>query len=235
MPEEFENSPSGEVENPVEEAVPEQEAVEAAPVVDRRVPYGRFAEVNEAKNRAEQELHQMRLAMLQMQQQMATPREVEPEVDPEIDRLVAPIVEKHTRYLKNELAQRDQILSQVAAKAEADQAWNYVTANVPDIEELKPDIVAYLESVSPAMAQKYTSDPDNVVMVANFVRAQKLAGNSNASKAAKADLKGRAKVDQSGSSRVPTTGNNNVDWSNMSANEFAEAQRKMGVKPFNEW
>lgn len=235
MPEELEDGlvPSEEQIQPEEEL---QEQVEATPPAEeKRVPYTRFREVNEKASRLEAEMHEMRLAMMRMQQpQQPQYREPEPDIDPELEKLVAPVIQKQTRHLNQEIAKRDELLAQIAAKNEADKAWSYVVSNVPDIDELKPDIVAYLDSISPAMANKYTSDPDSVVMVANFVRAQKAAGNSMASKAAKQDLKNRAKTDATGGSRVPTS-TTQTDWSTMSNEDFIAAQRKMGLKPINEW
>ena len=231
MPEEYEDQ---EVSQELVEGVPPQEEEP-----EKRVPYSRFEKVNSEKHRLADQLHQTQLLLLQQQQallanQNQRARPVEEEVDPEIERILSPVIQKKTRHLEQAIHQRDAFIQQIAAKEEGDRAWAYVEANVSDIEELKPAILEYLDSLPPALAHAYTSDPNNVVLVADLVRANQKAGITVTSKKAQADLKQRARSEMGGSTRSGVA-DSNTNWSSLSGAELIAAQKKMGIKPIDEW
>lgn len=236
MPEEFEQN-----DDPIIEEVAspdavlegsEVEAKEPEAQADHKIPYDRFREVNEAKARAEAELHQHRMMLLQMQQaQMAQAqqRQPEPQVDPDVEALIAPVIKKSLAPYEQEIQRLNRVNTELAAKAEAEAAWDYVTRAVPDIEDLRGDILSYVGQLAPAMQKKITSDPDQVILVANMVRAQKAAGGAEVSSAARQSMKSRTRASVGSSSVTPTT-NANVDWESMDSKTFRETIAKMGIK-----
>lgn len=220
-----------------QEIVPEQnqELEEGVVPSERTIPYSRFEQVNAEKNRMAEQLHQANLLILQTQREALVARKAQapdPEVDPDIDRLVGPIVEKRLKALQTQFDQQGQALHQMAAQTEGDRAWHYVEQQVPDIEALKPDILAYLDSLPPAVAHQYTSDPNNVVLVANMIRANKKAGISMNVKAAQGDLKARARSETGGQTRSSSPP---VQWNTLSGDALIAKQRELGIKPINEW
>lgn len=236
MPEDFEEVPQEETSNElVEGVVPQEEEPE------KHVPYGRFEKVNSEKHRLADQLHQTQLLLLQTQQANLANQSraqsqpvVEDDIDPEIERILSPVINKHTRGLQEKIQQQDAYIRQVAAQEEGNRAWSYVEQNVPDIEELKPDILEYLDSLPPQLAHQYTSDPNNVVLVANLVRANKKAGITVNTKKANSDLKQRAKSETGGNTRA-NSGESNINWSTLSGADLEAAQRKLGIKPVSEW
>lgn len=235
-------------EDQVEQEVPEvsgdqDEQVESAelpePTPEKHVPYTRFEKVNSEKHRLADQLHQTQLLLLQTQQahlEGQTRKQAAPEeaIDPDVESLVGPIINKQTRFLQQKLQQQEQLLGAIAAKEEGNRAWAYVEANVPDIEELKPHILEYLDSLDPKLAHAYTSDPNSVVLVANLVRANRRAGISSVTKKVSADLKQRARSESGGNTKSGAS-DLNVNWSSLSGAELIAAQRKLGIKPIDEW
>ena len=221
----------------VEGAEPQEEEPE------KHVPYSRFEKVNSDKHRLADQLHQTQLLLLQTQQNYLANQQqgraqsqpvVDEEIDPEIERILAPVIEKRTRGLVNRVQQQDAFISQIAAKEEGNRAWDYVESNVPDMDELKPHIVEYLDSLPPELAHQYTSDPRNVILVANLVRANKAAGITVNTKNSTTALKQRARSESGGSTRSGAS-DHNVNWSTLSGNDLEAAQRKLGIKPISEW
>lgn len=234
MPEDNEEVPQELNQELVEGVVPQEEEPE------KHIPYSRFEKVNSEKHRLADQLHQTQLLLLQTQQahlanqNRAQSQPVEEDIDPEIERILSPVISKHTRGLQEKIQQQDAYIRQVAAQEEGNRAWNYVEANVPDIDELKPDILEYLDSLPPQLAHQYTSDPNNVILVANLVRANKKAGITTNVKKATSDLKQRAKSETGGSTRSASS-DSNVNWSTLSGADLEAAQRKLGIKPVSEW
>jgi vacuolar-type H+-ATPase subunit I/STV1 len=220
----------------VEGVLPQEEEPE------KHVPYSRFEKVNSDKHRLADQLHQTQLLLLQTQQNYlanqqqgrAQSQPVDEEIDPEIERILAPVIEKRTRGLVNRVQQQDAFINQIAAKEEGNRAWDYVEANVPDMDELKPHILEYLDGLPPELAHQYTSDPRNVILVANLVRANKAAGITMNTKNSNTALKQRAKSESGGSTRSGAS-DHNVQWSTLSGADLEAAQRKLGIKPISEW
>ena len=212
---------------------------EAKPEKERHIPYDRFQEVYAEKQQLQQQIHAMQMNMLQMQQQammqqqmQTRPVDPEPEIDTEVEKLIAPIINKQTRVLQNQLAEAQQRLAalqqmgyQTQAETEARNAWAYVESNVPDLEDLRSDLVDYIKSLSPVVQNKITSDPDQVIIVANMVRLQRQMQGKTATNAGKQALKNKAHTAGSGSSQM-TSDNNLPDFDAMSMQEFEAWENK---------
>lgn len=194
------------------------------------VDYGRFQEVNERMRLAEQRAHELQMAVLNLQaaqhQQQKAP---EPDVDPEVEQLVAPILKKQLASYENRLQAIQQREAAMYANQEAQAAWDYVRTSVSDLDELAPDIQAYLQSIPAKRANMITSDPDLVIQTADLVRAKKAAGQAIGTQAARQDLKARGKGD-SGTSTSSVSGSKTYNWATMSDKEIAEAERKLGIR-----
>lgn len=236
MPEDFE----AETPDLQEEGTPE--AVEAAPETPpetetkpRTIPFERFQEVYDDLKSTRQGYQQMQMQVMQMQQQlMAASRPQAPapkNVDPEIDDLIDPSLSKRISPLEARLARQEQINAALWAETESQRAWDYVKTSVDDLDELAPHIQSYLATLPQARANKITSDPDLVILTANFVRAQRDAGKSVGTQVAKQDLKQRTKSD-AGTASPPNFGNKvdwtdpNLDWEKHEA--MLERQRRSG-------
>lgn len=228
MPEELEQG--AEPQEVELQETPEQEVAEAPPAkVDNRVPYDRFQEVNEAKNRAEAYAQQLQLMILQAQQQAKAPVVPEPTPDPDVEAVVKPVLKKYLAPYEAEIQRLQQTNLALAGKAEAEAAVQYVRQNVPDIDDLMPDINAWVSSQSAVMQQKIRQDPDGVIMVANLVRAERAASGKGNTSTARQSMKSRARTEHGATSPNPTS-TENVDWEKMDSKTFQETIKKLGIK-----
>jgi hypothetical protein len=223
------------------EAQDNQEQVEAeassAPPVEKEpgnVPYRVFAEANARMQAAEQRVHDMQMAILQLQQQQIMAQQAsqakDPDVDPDVEALIAPVLHKRLTPLQRELELVKQREAALLAERQAKAAWDYVRDNVPDLDDLGPAIQEYLSGLSPERQNKITSDPDLVIQTAELVRERVASGKALSQKAAKADMKARTKG-ESGAASIPSKSTNTPrDWSSMSDAEFREHERKLGIR-----
>lgn len=220
--------------NPVEGAESEETAnqTETTQTKPQGVDYARFQEVNQRMQQAEQRAHELQVSILQLQQaqlQQQRKQNPEPVIDREVEDLVAPILRKHLGPYEQRMAELQQREAAMWANQEAQAAWDYVRTEVPDMDDLAPDMQAYLQSIPTKRANLITSDPDLVIQTAELVRARKSAGLSISNTAAKQDLKQRGKGD-SGSAPSPIQSTKNVNWAALSDAEFDAMERKMGIK-----
>lgn len=214
-----------EVVEPEGDAKPEGDQPKKGP---DHIPYDRFQTVWNERQEARDYAQQLQMQILAMQQQIAAvsgavnaPRE--PDIDPDVEQIVAPVLNKYVKPLVNQLQQAKQELGRVQAKAEAEEAWNYVLQNVPDMEDLKADLAKEIESKSPVIQKKITSDPDLIIEMAEKVRLKR--GKAPISPA-NADIKSRTRSESGGTRQSPTSGSN-IDWLSLSDEEFRAAEAKL--------
>lgn len=211
-----------------EQAEPEGEAAKKGP---EHIPYERFQEVWNERQDARNYAQQLQMQILAMQQQISAIQNSanmpkEPDIDPDVEQIVAPVLGKYVKPLMNQLNAAKAELAQVTAKAEAEAAWNYVMQHVPDMDELKADLAREIESKSPVIQKKITSDPDLIIEMAEKVRLKRQAGGSNRASAASQDIKSRSRSESGGARTSPSTGKN-IDWLSLSDEEFRAAEAAM--------
>lgn len=233
MPENLEpqeEETSGLTEETTEEAteVPEPAGDGQPNKGPEHIPYHRFQEVWNERQEARQYAQSLQMQILQMQQQIAGAQSSpqEPEPDPDVENIVKPVLNKYVRPLMQKLQQTEAELGRVQAQAEAEQAWGYVLHYVPDMEDLKDDLAREIQSKSPAVQRKITSDPDLVIELAEKVRLKRAGGKSAVSQAVQHDIKARSKS-ESGGARTSPTNQRNIDWLNLSDDEFNALDAKI--------
>lgn len=195
------------------------------------IPYQRFQEVWNERQDARAYAQQLQMQILAMQQQVnaiqhAANAPREPDIDPDVEQIVAPVLNKYVKPLMNQLNAAKAELGQVQAKAEAEAAWNYVLQNVPDMDDLKADLAREIESKSPVIQKKITSDPDLIIEMAEKVRLKRASGGMTRTSAAQQDLKARSRS-ESGGVRTSPSSKSNIDWASLSDEEFAKAEAAM--------
>ena len=195
------------------------------------IPYQRFQEVWNERQDARAYAQQLQMQILQMQQQVnaiqnAANAPREPEIDPDVEQIVAPVLNKYVKPLMNQLNAAKAELGQVQAKAEAEAAWNYVLQNVPDMDDLKADLAREIESKSPVIQKKITSDPDLIIEMAEKVRLKRATGGMTRTSAAQQDLKARSRSESGGVRNSPSS-KTIIDWASLSDEEFAKAEAAM--------
>lgn len=223
-----------EVGDPVEpegETEPEQEQPEKK--IPENVPYARFQEVYQtAKSTKEQlaamEAHnrQMYAALMNLQQQAAqAQREPKKPVDPEAAefiKLIKPALDEYLSPVYEELQQTKQVNAQLQNRAISEAAWNYVQTSVPDIKDLAPELMAYIENRHDK--EQILANPDRVVDIAEIVRLKKSAGKAGPSEQAR--KVGRSQAKSEVPSAQPRT--STKDWNSVSETDFYKAMRDVG-------
>lgn len=162
------------------------------------VPYDRFQEVWDRMRQAEQENQYFRtLAMQAAHNQVNSGKKPEnkDEVDPELMEIIAPVVKKMVAPIM-------QGYQDLQDKAQSDAAWNKVVKNVPDLDELQPHMIAYINGLDHSVAADIVGNPDLMIQTANFIRLRNQAGNTGAQAKAKADLKQRSRGEAPGGTRI---------------------------------
>lgn len=192
------------------------------------IPYQRFQEVWNERQDARAYSQQLQMQIMQLQAQAQAYQNAinlpkEPEIDPDVEQIVAPVLNKYVRPLMQQLQAAKQELGQVQAKAEAEAAWNYVMQHVPDMDSLKADLAKEIESKSPVVQRKITSDPDLIIEMAEKVRLMRTSGGATRAGAVQQDLKQRSRS-ESGGARTSPSNKSNIDWSSMSDEEFRAAE-----------
>lgn len=213
-------------ESQSQEAEPEGDAPEKTG--PEHIPYQRFQEVWNERQDARAYAQQLQMQIMQMQQQVQAIQNAanvpkEPEPDPDVEQIVAPVLNKYVRPLMQQLNAARAELGQVQAKAEAEAAWGYVMQHVPDMDDLKADLAKEIESKSPVIQRKITSDPDLIIEMAEKVRLKRAAGGNARTSAASQDLKARSRS-ESGGARTSPTSKSNIDWLSLSDEDFAKTE-----------
>lgn len=241
VPEEVEPEqaePEGEVEGSPE---PEPEPEIKEP---QRVPYERFKEVWEERQLARQEAEQLRnqnleiqrmvmAAATQAQRQQIAPPKAKTREEQELAEILQPFIDEAIQPLEQDYRRKSAMLDQIVADAEAKRAEDYVRTNVPDFGDLAPDLQSWLNTQPVGYRNFITSHPDNVVLACNMIRATRAAGGKQVSAQVRSDLKNRARS-ESGVSPSQANQNKNIDWSNMTDEEFdkIDAQIRNGRSKF---
>lgn len=232
MPEDFEAEPTEMLEEPTPESV--EAGPEAQPETE---PQGRQMSASELRIReiyqdlkTERDTNQqLQRQIMWMQQQLMAATQPQkqpppaPKIDPEIDELINPSIASRLSPLEQRLARQEQINAALYAQQEAAAAWDYVKTAVPDMDELAPDIQAYLQSIPKGRADKITQDPDLVIQTAELVRAMRGAGKAVGVQAARQDLKQRSKSDVGAAS--PASISTKVDWNDPNLDWAAQEAR----------
>lgn len=238
MPEDFE-AETPDLQEELNQETPEGES-EAPPETQ---PQGREISASEKRIREiysgwqtdRQLVQQLQQNVMNLQQQLMNASrpapQAAPKIDSEIDELVTPSINSRLSPLEQRLARQEQINATLYADREAQAAWDYVQTSVPDINDLAPDIKAYLANLPASRVQKITSDPDLVIQTAELVRAMKAAGHTTDLNAAKQDLKQRGKSNAGTAS--PATFSGKIDWNDPNldwekAEMMLEKQRRQG-------
>lgn len=229
LPDDFE-APQAEAsgENPAPEPEPVKEEV-------KTVPLHVVQEMRQERQRILQEAEQLRLQNILLSQQMqqfTQPKPAPPPQQPkmsreeqELEEILEPFIQRKIAPVMEDLRRKDQFIQNIAAEREASRAMDYVTAHVPDFQELAPDLQAWLESQAPAYRNNVTSHPDNVIMACNMIRAIKAGGNTMVGQQVAADIKARSKSERGISTSRPST--SSVDFNALSDEDFAKYDREI--------
>lgn len=247
MPEEFENleqEPTSDdlevihldqsmgVPDPAEpegNAEPEAEPEEEKKIPES-IPYRRFQEVNLEKKKAEDTLAQLQQQNAQMlawiqQQQAQSQRAPRKPVDPEtieFVKLIQPALDEYLAPVYQKLAQAENMTAQMQSQTISEKAWQYVQNSVPDLNDLAPDIMEYIEKRHDKEA--ILADPDRVVDIAEIVRYRKAEKGKQVTDEVRKVSRSQAKAEVP---NVQPRGKQR-DWSTVSDDEFNKILRDSG-------
>jgi hypothetical protein len=196
------------------------------------VPYDRFKEVWEERQFARHEADQLRqqnleiqrqvmAAAMQAQRQQIAPPKAKTREEQELAELLQPFINDAIKPLEQDYQRKSAMLDQIVADTEARRAEDYVKSNVPDFNDLAPDLQSWLNNQPPGYRNFITSHPDNVVLACNMIRATRAVGGKQVAAQVRNDLKSRSKS-ESGVSPSQSGKNQNIDWLNLTDEEFAK-------------
>lgn len=220
----FDGALEGTPDEPLEGGEPEPK--EPEPKQPEHIPWDRFQEVYQDRQRLAAEVEQQRNLLWQQgqtlqnawQQRQAPPAEPEDPQLAEVEKIIAPLIDKRLAPMQQRYQQTMMVLE---AQSEAQQALQFFESNVPDHKELQPDFLKYLDTLDPAMRARVFQDPRFAVMTANAVRGMRDSGQLKANSQAKEAVRGRAKSESGGNS--PSLNSQQaVDYNSMSDEDFAK-------------
>lgn len=209
---------------------PEPEPEPEAKKVPDSIPYSRFQEVNLEKKQAEQELAQLRAqaaqmyAYIQQQQAAQKPADRKP-IDPEAAefiRLIQPALDEYLAPVYAKLAQAENMTASMQSQTISEKAWQYVQNSVPDLKELAPEIMEYIEKRHDKDA--ILADPDRVVDIAEIVRYRRADKGKKVSDEVRQVARSQAKAE------VPNVQprSKTRDWGSVPDDEFNKILRDAG-------
>jgi hypothetical protein len=206
--------------------------------IPEHVPYSRFQEVYHKGKQADEtaralyaQNQQLMQILLNAQQQVQSRPQQAPsqKVDPEAEafiKLIKPALDQENRPLLERIAQQEQIIQNLAQQSESQAAWVWLQGNVPDLNEIAPDLLAYIDSRPDKNA--ILSDPNRVYDAAQIVRLSRQAGGKKQDAGVKDALRQESR--SRGRAELPNTQTrtSTKDWSKVSDQDFAEAMRQAG-------
>lgn len=217
-------SPKSEEEG-AQGAEPEQERK-----IPESIPYKRFQEVNLEKKKAEDAIAQLQAERAQMlawiqSQQVHAQRQPDKKIDPEAAefiRLIQPALDEYLQPVYQKLAQAENMTAQMQSQTISEKAWQYVQNSVPDLQDLAPDIMEYIEKRHDKEA--ILADPDRVVDIAEIVRYRKAEKGKRVSDDVRQVSRSQAKAE------VPNVQprSKQRDWSSVSDEDFHKILRDAG-------
>lgn len=220
MPEENEVK-DNEVLEQVEQSNVEAEEEAKVPV---RVVKELRDELRESKRQAgELQKLAMQYANL-LQQNQQTPKAAVPEVevDPEIDKLLKPHLSKYIEPLKRELEEAKQTINQFGQTKKEIEAQRYIEQNLPNLNELRADIVREIESLPENEREEVLANPREIVRIGKYIERMKTGKTE-----AKSDMRSRAKAETGGGS-TNRGATNTFDPATASQAEFQNYMRESG-------
>jgi len=176
MPEEFEEQIS--TEETVVETDPKVEAEEEA-----KVPIKVVQELRDELRQAKEDgnLTRQQLANLMSEYQNAIrqnrPVEVQPDLDPEVLKLLKPYLQpvlKGMEMTKSEL----QAIKEKTGQSDAER---YIERNLPNLDEIREDILKDIQSYSPEEQKEILANPREIVRIGKTIN--RLKGVTTSSKA----------------------------------------------------
>jgi len=214
MPEELE-SEQGILDTP--ETVTESK-VEAEE--ESRVPVSVVKELREELRQAKEDgnltRRQMTQLMSQYQESLRSNKPMEPEadLDPEVLKLLRP----YLKPVQEELSQTRRELEAIKAGKQQSDAERYIEKNLPNLSEIREDLIKELSSYSQEEQAEIYSNPREVVRIGKMLTKLKFGTT-----AAKGESRSRARSESGSTSTRPDAENANVDakveaW--MKANGF---------------
>jgi hypothetical protein len=227
-PEELEaiNGPEGEGSEgePEGEPSPEPKANQDRGAQDREDAREAKILAREAANEARETRLQL-LQALQYQQQAPQNTQAAPEVDPDAEEFVkriGPALNKFLQPYQNEIARLNSKLAPMEIKSVGDAAFQYVVQNVPDLQDLSGDLMAYINGRPDAAL--ILADPNRVVDCAEIVRTRRESGKTTGKEEAKKDARSR------GRSETPTIvqKSDTRDWGKASDADLAAEMKRQG-------
>jgi hypothetical protein len=215
---------------PEGDAIPEPVDAEPEKKIPDTVPYDRFQEVyqesKQAKAAIQQLAYQNQQLMAAFQQLQGGQQQQRKAVDPEVQAfldVIRPGLDEYIAPVLRELQATKQTNVQLQNKAISEAAWNYVQTNVPDLNEIAPDLMELIDSRRDKDA--ILADPDRVVDLAELVRLRK---NGPKPKGPSEEVR---KVSRSqAKAEVPNTQPRTSikDWNSVSQQEFDAVLRNAG-------
>lgn len=234
----------GELETDPEQAEPEgeaeaQEEVRAEAEAPGPVPFERFQEVlnkarqlDETLRQVAMQNQQMTAAFMQMQARQGSqeqPQQPRKQVDPETAefvRLIKPGLDEINAPILQEIQELRATVAEFRNKSISEQAFGYVQAAVPDLQELAPDLLRYIESRQDREA--ILADPNRVVDAAEIVRLWKKTQGQEVKETVTKEVRkiGRAQ----GKAEIPSVQQRTEkrDWNSLSEEAFDAELRKAG-------
>lgn len=176
MPEEFEEQISA--EETVVETDPKVEAEEEA-----KVPIKVVQELRDELRQAKEDgnITRQQLASLMSEYQNAIrqnrPVEVQPDLDPEVLKLLKPYLQpvlKEMEMTKSEL----QAIKEKTGQSDAER---YIERNLPNLDEIREDILKDIQSYSPEEQKEILANPREIVRIGKTIN--RLKGVTTSSKA----------------------------------------------------
>lgn len=219
MPEELENTQTPEVV----ETESESPAVEA--VEEPRVPVRVVQELREEKRRLEQQMQMQQMQMMQMMQNhQPHPQPPQETLDPEVEKLIAPYLKRATEPLIQQLQQYQTASQQFEMTQKQLEAERYLERNLPNLAEIRADIVREIETLPESERNAIISNPVAIAQMGKLIT--KMKGGTTT---AKEQMRSRARVESGGGAPTTPTVTSDLEKLNAATDDvFREAIRKMG-------
>ena len=200
MPEEYE-----------EQEVTETTVVETDSTVEakeeNRVPVSVVKELRDELRQAKEDgnITRAQLTQLMSEYQNAIkqnrPMEEQPDLDPEVLKLLKP-------YLQPVLQEMEMTKSELKAikdKTQQSEAESYIERNIPNLNEIREEILKEIQSYSPSEQKEILANPREIVRIGKTIN--KLKGVTTSSKA---ESRSRART-ETGSTATRTDADSSVD------------------------
>jgi len=213
MPEEFEEQEI--VETPEVEAPPEVEA-EEEPKVPVRVVKELREELRQAKEDGNLTRQQMSRLMSQYEEAIRskTPVEPQPDLDPEVLKLLKP----YLKPFEEEIVRTKAELNDLKADKEQGKAERYIEKNLPNLEEIRAELLKEIQSYSSEEQNEILGNPREIVRIGKMI--SRLKGTTST---VKGENRSRARA-ETGTTSTRAESNRAAEMNEEQFNAFLRKQ-----------